>query len=433
MQLRYAFGLDPSPGQRIALSQAFGCARVVFNDAIAARRAANEAGHPIPSDGDLSKALTAAKRTPSRAWLCEVSSVVLQQALADANAAYRNFFASLSGKRRGRKVGTPRFRSRRDSRQSIRFTANAGFRVLPNGRLRLPKIGDVPVRWSRELPSVPSSVTVTMDATGRYHASFVVQAADQPLPVSDREIGVDLGLTHFAVLSDGRKVDNPRIGRKAAAKLRKAQKELARRHKGSANRRKTVRKVAKAHARVRDTRRDWLHKLSTTMIRENQAVYVEDLAVSSLARTWLGRSVYDAGWSMFASMLEYKAHRAGRRFGRVDRWLPSTRACSVCRVVGDKIPLDVREWTCRCGAVHDRDVNAAINILAAGRADSPTPVELVSAGASVPQPAAKQEPAGSAASAAQTGTSAAQCGGDVNWGTGETTTRRMSHSQLSPI
>lgn len=397
MQLRYSFRLDPTPGQRVALSRAFGCARVVFNDAIAARRAAHEEGDPFPTDAALSKALTAAKRTAERAWLVEVSSVVLQQALADANTAYRNFFASCSGKRKGRKLGAPRFRSRRDSRQSIRFTANARFQVLSNGRLRLPKIGDLPVRWSRDLPSGPSSVTVTMDATGRYHASFVVEVPDQPLPFIDREVGIDLGLTTFAAMSDGTKVEAPRIARKAAAKLRRAQKELARRQKGSTNRGKSVRKVARCHARVGDTRRDWLHKLSTTVIRENQAVHVEDLAVSGLTRTRLARSVNDAGWSTFVAMLEYKARRHGRTFGKVDRWFPSTRTCSACGAIGERKPLNIREWTCPCGAHHDRDVNAARNILAAGRADRSTPVELVSASGPPEQSAVKQEPAGSAA------------------------------------
>ena len=397
MQLRYGYRLTPTQGQRIALARAFGCARVVFNDAIAARRTAYEAGAPYPTDAALSKALTAAKRTPERAWLAEVSAVVLQQALADANTAYRNFYASLTGTRKGRKLGAPWFRSKRDRAQSIRFTRAARFTVLPHGRLRLPGIGDVAVRWSRELPAEASSVTVTVDAAGRYHASFVVEAPDQPLPPTDREVGIDLGLTHFAVLSDGTKVDAPRIARKAAAKLRRAQKELARRQRGSANREKSRRKVAKCHVRVGDTRRDWLHKLSTTIVRENQAVYVEDLAVSGLARTRLARSVHDAGWSTFVGMLAYKARRHGGTFARVDRWFPSTRACSVCGAIGEAKPLHVREWTCPCGAVHDRDVNAARNILAAGRADSPTLVELVSAGAPVPQPAVKREPAGSTA------------------------------------
>ena len=312
VQLRYAYRLTATPAQRRALTRAFGCARVVFNDAVAARRAAREAGQPYPTDAQLSKALTAAKRTPERAWLAEVSAVVLQQALADANTAYRNFFAFLSGKRKGRRLGAPRFRSKRDRAQSIRFTKAARFRVLPNGRLRLPGIGDVPVRWSRELPGEPSSVTITVDAAGRYHASFVVEVPDSPLPSSSREVGIDLGLTHFAVLSDGRKVDAPRIARKAAAKLRRAQKELTRRRRGSNNREKSRRKVARCHVRVGDTRRDWLHKLSTTVVRENQLIAVEDLAISGLARTRLARSVHDAGWSIFVGMLAYKAAQAGR-------------------------------------------------------------------------------------------------------------------------
>jgi DNA-directed RNA polymerase specialized sigma24 family protein len=251
--------LNPTWGQRQALARAFGCARVVFNDVVAARRSAHEAGEAFPTDAALSKALTAAKRTPERAWLGEVSAVVLQQALADANRAYRSFFASLKGERKGRRLGAPRFRSRRDRRQSIRFTKAARFRITSAGRLRIPGIGDVPVRWSREPASEPSSVTVTVDPTGRYHASFVVEVPDQPLPRSSSEVGVDLGLTHFAVLSDGTKVDAPRIARKAAAKLRTAQKELARRQKGSARREKARRKVARCHARVGATRRDWMH------------------------------------------------------------------------------------------------------------------------------------------------------------------------------
>jgi transposase len=178
VQLRYNYRLYPGPGQRQALARAFGCARVVFNDALRARQEAHAAGLPYITDRELSARLTAAKASPERAWLGEVSSVVLQQALADLNAAYRNFFASVAGKRKGPRVAAPRFRSRKDRRQAVRFTANARFSVRAGGKLRLPKIGDVPVRWSRDLPSEPSSVTVIMDAGGRYFASFVVQAVE---------------------------------------------------------------------------------------------------------------------------------------------------------------------------------------------------------------------------------------------------------------
>src|SRR5689334_21192873 len=253
MRLRYNYRLYPSPGQQRALARAFGCARVVFNDALSARRDAHAAGLPYLTDAELSAALTAAKKTPERAWLGDVSSVVLQQALADLNAGYRNFFASLKGERMGPKMAPPRFRSRKDRRQAIRFTANARFAVTPGGKLRLPKIGDIPVRWSRPLPSGPSSVTVIKDAAGRYLASFVVQTTCEPLPPAEAETGIDLGLTHFAVLSDGRKVANPRFLRRAERKLRKAQKALSRKTKGSRNRDKARVRVARVHAKVADS------------------------------------------------------------------------------------------------------------------------------------------------------------------------------------
>ncbi|MBV9205818.1 MAG: transposase [Actinobacteria bacterium] len=371
MQFRYNYRLYPSPGQQSALARAFGCARVVFNDALRARQEAHAAGLPYPSDAELSARLTEAKKTPEQAWLADVSAVVLQQALADLCAAYRNFFASLKGDRKGRTMALPRFRSRTDRRQAIRFTANARFNVLGNGRLRLPKIGDVPVRWSRPLPSDPSSVTVIRDAAGRYFASFVVETAGEPLPSAGTETGIDLGLTHFAVLSDGRKITSPKFLRRAERKLRTAQKALARKAKGSSNRDKARRRVARVHAKVADSRRDWLHKASTAIIRENQAVYAEDLCVSGLARTRLAKSVHDAGWSAFLGMLEYKAARYGRTFARVGRFEPTSQVCSACGAKDGPKPLSIREWTCpACGAAHDRDVNAARNVLALGRRES---------------------------------------------------------------
>jgi putative transposase len=368
VQLRYSYRLYPDPAQRDALARAFGCARVVFNDALAAQQAAYAAGEPYVSDKALSAALTASKGAPGRAWLGEVSAVVLQQALADLNTAYRNFLASAAGNRKGRTVAPPRFRSRKDRRQAVRFTANARFRVLGNGRLRLPKVGDVEVRWSRDLPAAPSSVTVIRDASGRFFASFVVETSREPLPGTGRECGIDLGLGHFAVLDDGTKVSSPRFLRRAERKLRKAQRSLSRKREGSANRDRARVKVARAHARVSDARRDFHHKLSTMLIRENQAVYVEDLAVSGLARTRLAKSVHDAGWSAFVGMLEDKAELHGREFRRIGRWEPTSQVCSACGVKDGPKPLGVREWTCKaCGTAHDRDVNAARNVLALGR------------------------------------------------------------------
>ncbi|MEO3783326.1 RNA-guided endonuclease TnpB family protein [Actinocorallia sp. B10E7] len=373
MQLRYNFRLYPTPGQRQALARAFGCARVVFNDGLRARRDAHAAGRPYLSDVELSRlVITAAKHTEERAWLGEVSAVVLQQALADLNAAYRNFFASLTGRRKGPKVAPPRYRSRKDARQAVRFTRNARFALTAGGRLRLPKVGDVEVRWSRDLPSEPSSVTVVKDAADRYYASFVVQTCDELLPPVEAEVGIDLGLASFAVCSDGTVIDNPRVLRRAERRLKKAQQALSRKAKGSANRAKARARVAKLHARVADTRRDFAHQLSTRIIRDNQAVYVEDLCVTGLARTRLAKSVHDAGWSAFVNMLEYKAARHGRYFAKIGRFEPTSQVCSACGAKDGPKPLHVREWTCAaCDTVHDRDVNAARNILAAGRADRP--------------------------------------------------------------
>lgn len=368
MQLRYNYRVYPTPGQRTALAQAFGCARVVFNDCIRLRQESYTAGVKV-SDTDVQKrVVTAAKATPERAWLSDVSSVVLVQACQDARVAYRNFFDSLSGKRKGRRVGAPRFRSRKDNRQAIRFTRN-GFSLRPNGKLYAAKIGELKVAWSRGLPSEPSSVSIIKDAAGRYFASFVVQLDDTPLSPVDCEVGIDLGLTTFAVLSDGKTITSPKFFRRAERKLRKAQQKLSRKQRGSNNRAKARIKVAKAHATVRDSRLDWAHKHSTQIIRENQAVYVEDLCIKGLARTRMAKSVHDAGWAIFTRLLQEKASRFGRTFAKVDRFFPSSQLCSECGAVDGKKALNIREWTCQCGAIHDRDLNAARNILAAGRAE----------------------------------------------------------------
>ncbi|MGW0084752.1 RNA-guided endonuclease InsQ/TnpB family protein [Streptomyces sp. NPDC003393] len=377
MQLRYAFRVYPDAAQQAALARAFGCARVVFNDAVRAREDARKAGQPFPTAGQLSrKLITEAKQTRERFWLGGVSAVVLQQSLRDAEMAYRNFFASLGSTRKGPKLGAPRFKSRKDARQAIRFTANARWSITGSGRLNLPKIGAVKVKWSRTLPATPTSVTVIKDAAGRFFASFVIDtdpAADQArMPATDRTIGIDLGLTHFAVLSDGTKIDSPRFLRRAEKKLKKAQRELSRKQKGSKNRAKARLKVARAHARVADARREFHHQLSTKLISENQGIAVEDLSVAGLARTKPATSVHDAGWAQFISMLEYKAARYGRTLVKIGRFTPTSQTCSTCGAVDGPKPLDVREWTCSaCGTVHDRDHNAALNIkTAAGPAVS---------------------------------------------------------------
>ncbi|WP_067985479.1 RNA-guided endonuclease InsQ/TnpB family protein [Nocardia caishijiensis] len=369
MHLRYNYRVYPTSVQQSALSRAFGCARVVYNDALRCRQEAFAAGRPA-TDAEIQRAVvTLAKRSPERAWLSGVSSVVLVQACQDARSAYRNWFDSLAGRRKGPLLGRPRFRSRKDQRQSIRLTRN-GFILRPNGKLYIAKIGELTVRWSRRLPAAPSSITVVRDAAGRFFVSFVVDVPGAPLPEVDSEVGLDLGLTTFAVMSNGRTIESPRFFRRAERRLRKRQQALSRKADGSRNRAKARLRLARAHARVRDTRNDWAQKHSTAVIRENQAVYVEDLCVAGLARTNLAKSIYDAGWSAFVRMLEMKAQRYGRTLHKINRYYPSSQRCFACGKIDGPKPLSIREWQCAsCGVAHDRDLNAARNILAAGRAE----------------------------------------------------------------
>ncbi|MFI8105670.1 RNA-guided endonuclease InsQ/TnpB family protein [Streptomyces sp. NPDC086023] len=360
MHLRYSFRIEPTPSQRIALARTFGCARVVFNDALAVRKETWQADRSrIPTGALAKRVITEAKKTPERAWLAEVSVDALQSSLRDLDSAYTNSFAWVAGKRRGRRMGLPAFKSKKGSRQSVRFSKN-GFRLRENGRLNLAKIGDVRVRWSRPLPCAPSSVTVVKDASGRYF-----------------------------VLSDGTVIGNPRFLRRAERRLRKAQQNLSRKGKGSKNRAEARVKVDRTHARAADARKDWCHQTASRLIRDNQAVYLEDLAVSALARTRLAKSVHDAAWGMFRRIPEEKAARYGRHVGIVSRWLPSSQTCHVCWTVDGRKPLHVRTWRCECcGTEHVRDLNASRVILAAGRAERlNAPGGPVSPGVEIPRQA----------------------------------------------
>jgi putative transposase len=373
MLVRYRYRIDPAGRQRQALARAFGCARVVYNDALRERERAHHASERITDSEVQRRVVTLAKTTPERAWLAEVASVALVQACQDARRAYRNWFASLSGTRKGRRLGHPRFRTKH-GRQSIRLTRN-GF-ALQGAMLYVAKVGQVRVRWSRPLPSAPSSVTIIRDPDGRYYASFVVERAPTPLPPVDRVAGIDLGLARFATLavSEGTSetIANPRHLRAAQRRLARAQRQLARKRKGSVNRAKAQHRVAVCHRKVRDRRADYHHKLALRLARENQAVAVEDLSVKGLARTRLAKSVHDAGWGSFVRLLEHKAAQYGRRVVKVDRWEPTSQTCSVCGHRDGPKPLAVRTWACPvCATVHDRDVNAARNILvAAGLAET---------------------------------------------------------------
>lgn len=378
MLLRYRFRAYPTPGQAQVLARTFGCVRVVFNDALRTREQAHLAGEKVSDTEIQRRVVTLAKATPERAWLAQVSSVALVQACQDARRAYRNFFDSTTGKRKGRRLGHPRFRSKKDHRQSVRLTRN-GFAVTPRG-VRVAKVGNVKLEWSRSLPSTPSSVTIIREADGRCYASFVVEVAATPLPACVSDIGLDLGLETLIVTSDGEMIANPRHLRSRQRRLAKAQRALSRTQKGSANREKARIRVAVHHRKVREARADHLHKQALRLVRDNQAVYVEDLAVSGLARTNLGRSVHDAGWSMFVRILEQKAAHYGRSVVKIGRWFPSSQLCSVCGHGDGPQPLGVRVWTCgRCGTEQHRDINAARNILVEGRRVAAGQAETVNA------------------------------------------------------
>ena len=365
--VRYRYRLRPTPGQQMMLARVFGCARVVYNDSLQLREQSHAAGVKVSDSEVQRRVITLAKLTPEREWLAEVPSVALVQACNDARRAYRNWFDSLSGVRKGRRVGHPVLR-RKHGKQSVRLTRN-GF-SLRGQRLYVAKVGQIRVRWSRPLPSVPSSVTVIREPDGRYYASFVVDRPATSLSACEHEVGVDMGLNRLAVTSDGEVIANPRFLRAKERKLAHAQRALARKAKGSANRVKARRRVAVIHRKVRETRLDHAHKTALALVRDSQAVYAEDLAVSGLARTRLAKSVHDAGWAQLLRLIGEKAGQYGRTFHRIGRFTPTSQTCSVCGTKDGPKPLHVRNWQCEaCGVVHDRDVNAARNILAAGRAE----------------------------------------------------------------
>ncbi|WP_082467781.1 RNA-guided endonuclease InsQ/TnpB family protein [Leifsonia sp. Leaf264] len=378
---RYRYEIMPGPAAQQSLARAFGCARVVFNDYVAANRARHLNNQPFLSDVEAQRLLiTAAKKAPEREWLAEVSVVLLQQSIRDAGTAYRNFFNSLSGRRKGRRVGLPKFKSKHQGEQSIRFTVN-GFSIRGGhtnthpdnptpGRLYLAKIGTIPVRWSRALPSAPKSVTITHTPDGRYFASFTVDVPEKAAVAPahpGRVAGIDLGLNEFAavVYSDGTReiIDNPRFARAAARRLSRAQKSLNRKVKGSKNRAKQKRRVASLHRHVANQRLDHAHQVAARLIRENQTIAVETLSITGLARTSLAKSIHDAGWGQFLSILGAKAVEQNRTVAAAPAGFPSTRACTLCGTNSGAKPLHVRIWTCACGAVLDRDYNAATNLL----------------------------------------------------------------------
>ena len=354
MKARYQYRIYPTHQQQQSLAQLFGCCRVVWNDALALCKQFEKK----PSSAELQKiVITQAKKTEERAWLSEVSNIPLQQSLADLETAFQNFFNSCKGKRKGRKVQYPKLK-KRTNRQSARFRMG-GF-SFKNGGVYLAKIGIVNPVWSRNLPSEPSSVTVIKDCANRYFLSFVVEVKPIQVEAKNPSIGIDLGIKTFAVMSNSEKAESPSY-KKLDRKVRKLQRKLARQPKDSKRRNITRIKIATLHNRITDTRKDFLHKLSTKIVNENQVIILEDLNVSGMLKNRkLSRAISQQGWREFRTLCESKSEKFGREFQVISRWEPTSQVCADCSFKWGKIDLSIRSVVCMsCGTEQDRDENAA--------------------------------------------------------------------------
>src|SRR6266702_1294916 len=379
----------PTLEQEGVLNRTFGCVRVVWNRTLAWRHARYHGEHARTDFAQANAYLTAMKASEDLEWLNEVSSVPLQQAIRHQQVAFSNFFA--------KRARYPRFKSR-TGRQSAEYT-RSGFRYR-DGRLFLAKM-DAPLAFTWSWPDVdpvsidPTTVTVSRDPCGRWYVSFAVDVPDPvQQPATGAVVGVDLGIKDFAVTSNGDKIPNPRGLARRERNLARYQRRLARCQKGSANRAKARAKVARAHRKIRASRQDFLHRVSARLVRDHDVIVIEDLAVKNMVRNRsLAKAISDCGWGEFRRMVEYKAARAGRHLVVIGRWYPSSKTCSSCGHLLAELSLSTRTWQCpSCGTRHDRDINAAKNILAAGLAVSACGAGIRPQGTSLRQPAVKQEP-----------------------------------------
>jgi putative transposase len=358
----YRYRYYPTPTQAAVLARTFGCARFVYNWALRVRTDAYYQRHERIGYHEASAALTTLKQQPETAWLNAVSSVPVQQALRHLDKAFRNFFEG--------RAKYPTFH-KKHGKQSATYASTAFRWDAETRALTLAKM-DTPlhIHWSRPLPdgATPTTVTISRDTAGRYFVSILLEEEIAPLSHTTGQVGIDLGLHDMVVLDSGEKVGNPRFFMQDEKKLAKAQRRLAKKKLGSKNRDKARRKVARIHARIADRRRDFTHQLSTRIIRENQTICIESLQVKAMVKhPTLAQAIHDVGWGEFVRQLEYKAAWYGRTLVKIDRWYPSSKRCSACGHVLDSLTLDTRQWACpECGSVHDRDVNAAQNILAVG-------------------------------------------------------------------
>ena len=354
----YKYRFYPTSEQEKLLAQSFGCARFVYNDTLRFRTDAYSKDGTSISHSDAEKRLVSLKT--EFPFLAEVSSVILQQTLRHQQEAFKNFWAG--------RAKYPKFK-KRNARQSIRLT-KAAFK-FKTGQLFIAKSKEpLNIRWSQPLSSEPSSITISKDCAGRYFVSMLCEFEAKPMPISNKTVGIDLGLTDLFITSDGKKSGNPRHTLRYQSKLAYYQKQLAKKKKGSRNRAKARLKVARIHAKIADCRMDATHKASRTLINENQVVCVESLSVKGMIRNpKLAKHIADANWGEFVRQLEYKSELADRTLVKIDRFFPSSKRCSGCGFVHESLPLSVRHWRCpECNVKHDRDINAAINIKAAGLA-----------------------------------------------------------------
>lgn len=375
VQRSYRFRVYPTPAQTVALAQFFGAARWVWNTALAWRSVAYKHDGERVSGVDFSRELTWLKRLEPFAWLKTIPATVLVQTLRDQDRAFANFFA--------KRARYPRFKKRR-AEASIRFQLDQ--RCVMNNYhagklLKLPGLGALKVRWSRIPVGVPKMVTLRRDAAGRYFVAFMVEEVVEQYPARSSGVGIDLGVKDVIVTSDGHKSSNPRHLRRYQRRLKWAQRRLARKQKGSQRWQKQRQRVARLHARVADTRRDTQHKLTTGLVKTYGLIAMEDLNVRGMSasakgtadkpgkrvkqKAGLNRSILDAGFGEIRRQLDYKCQWHGRVLFVADRFAPTSKTCSECGTVMDSLPLRIRAWKCpTCGAVHDRDTNAARNLLA---------------------------------------------------------------------
>lgn len=352
----------PTTAQAELFAKTFGCVRVAWNQILKARTDSFYNDGKSVSYNKASTMLTALKKQPEYNWLSDVASVALQQAIRHQQTAFKNFF--------DKRAQYPKFKSRKH-RQSFSLVGTAIKYV--DGQLFIAKSKEpLNIRWSRELPSAPSSITISKDTAGRYFVSMLCKAEFEPMPITTNVTGIDLGLKHLFITDKGEKYDNPRHIKRYEKKLAYLQRLLAKKKKGSKNRNKIRQKIARLHAKIADCRLDHLHKCSRELINENQVICVESLAVKNMIKNHkLGKHIADASWSEFIRQLKYKGEWAGRTIAEIDRFFPSSKRCSTkgCGFVNESLPLNIREWICpECGTVHDRDICAAQNILTAGLA-----------------------------------------------------------------